>query len=434
MMYNHEILSRYSASFSILLLALAIGSCQNNPESSSLGKQFVDSQTRVSLIDTFSVRLSTVILDTLVTSGTENILVGNYRDEAFGGVSSESYVQIGVPESFDVQSDDLYDSLRLILTYNQYSFGDTTRIQTMFVHQLTEGIEYEYGTAITSNKSFDYSSGPIGSIVYLPTPNVSGATLSIPIDDNLGRRLFEQLTEASESVMDNDVFCEYFPGLVLRPDPGSTGSIVGFTATGEDLRLVLYTRKADTYQENPITFKLRDSTRQFNHIVHDFTSTRLAGLTKQRFALPSEQSGGISFLQGCVGLAIRVDFPSLPEALLYSKSTLLAARLSISPKNSSYRESTLPSSLVLYETNGLNTLISGVASSTLTADYEYNDQTVYTFDLTEYLRSEFADSYVDPEKGLLIVLSSDEIASRFARLIGDANAKNTRLSLYYLSY
>jgi hypothetical protein len=417
-----------------LLLVLAFGSCQNNPESSSLGSQFVDSETRVSLIDTFSVRLSTVIFDTMVTSGTEQILVGDFHDDVFGGISSESYMQIGVPESYDVQSEDLFDSLRLILTYNQYFFGDTTRTQTMFVHRLTEGIEYEYGNVITSQSSFSYNSTPLGSIEYLPTPGVSGATLSIPIDDNLGRRLLEQLAEASEAVTDNEAFNDYFPGLLLRTDPASTGNIVGFTASGEGLRLVLYTRKADTYEDNPIMFKLRDSTRQFNHIVHDFASTPLTALTKQRIALPSGQTGGASYAQGCVGLAIRVDFPSLPEALLYARSTLLAARLSISPQNNSYSESSLPSNLVLYESDGLNTLGSGIATSTLSADYEYKDRTTYSFDVTEYLRSGLADSYVDPEEGLLITLPSNELTSRFSRLIGDAHSKNTKLSLYYLSY
>lgn len=431
---QYLVYSGYISLAFLILMALTSGGCQDNPESNSLGEEFVDSQTRVSLIDTFSVNLSTVILDTMITSGTGNILIGNYRDEQLGRIASESYLQLGIPESFDVQSRDLYDSLRLILTYNQYAFGDTTRSQRILVHQLTEEIGYDYSAGIASSTSFGYEQTPLGALSYLPSPNGSSTTLSIPIDDDLGRWLFQQLEDVAETMTNNASFRTYLPGLLLKADPTTTGGIIGFHATSADLRLVLYTRKADTFEENPITFALQDSSRQFNHIVHDFSATQLASLKEQRFPLVSGKTGGSSFLQGGVGLAIRVDFPTLSEALLIPNSTLLSAELSLFPRQASYQVIGLPSDLTVYESDGLNRIVSINGYSTLTVDDLYGEETAYTFDLTNFLRAELADSYVDPEHGLLIMLTPGDATTCFSRLMIDATSRHTKLSLYYLSY
>ncbi len=155
---------------SILFCLLVSSSCQDNPGEYSLGREFLESQTAVFLIDTFAVSLSTVIFDTVSTSGTGNVLIGSYRDNVFGRMRSDSYFQIGIPESPDVQEDDHYDSLILMIRYNGYYFGDTSKSQRIVAYRLTENIEFDYGNVITSHTNFDYDPTPIGSLVYAPTP------------------------------------------------------------------------------------------------------------------------------------------------------------------------------------------------------------------------------------------------------------------------
>ena len=79
--------------FTFIALGILFNACDENPQQFKLGEEFIDSQTQLNVIDTFSVKLSTVIYDTIVTSGTENILVGNYRDDVFGKIKSNSYTQ-----------------------------------------------------------------------------------------------------------------------------------------------------------------------------------------------------------------------------------------------------------------------------------------------------------------------------------------------------
>ena len=93
----------------IFISCLFFKACDKNPAKFTLGEEYIESQTDLTLIDTFSVSLSTVILDTVITSGTGSMLIGSYRDDIFGKITSHSYFQIGIPDSFDVEDDDIYD-------------------------------------------------------------------------------------------------------------------------------------------------------------------------------------------------------------------------------------------------------------------------------------------------------------------------------------
>ncbi len=419
----------------IFISAIFMNTCNKDPGKFTLGEEFIESQTDLNAIDTFSVSFSTVILDTVATSGTGSLLIGNYRDDIFGKITSHGYFQIGIPESFDVEEDDVYDSLRMVIKYNNYFFGDTTQSQKISIHQLTENIELDDDNVITSETSFSYDPDPIGSIVYTPRPNNPVDSLIIQISDVIGLDLFSKLKDNSEILTDDETFINYFHGLVLVADEGYEGSIIGFNASQSDAKLVLYTRRSAELTAERINYEfgLASTSKQFNHIIHDFTSTQLSLLIDQRNKLSSIETDGLSFVQGGIGVIVKINFPSLGEILLFDKGTILKAQLSISPlpNNNGFD---LPSILYLYESDKLNRMISTVTSSTLTVDELYNEETAYSFDITEYLSDELADSYVDPEEGLLITLSPNDLKTTFGRLIVDAQNQNSELKIYYLSY
>lgn len=435
----------FQIKFTILFIFISylfFYSCSENPGEFTLGEEFIESQTDLSLIDTFSVKLSTVLLDTVETSGTGNLLIGYYQDDSFGKITSNSYFQIGIPDCLNVKNDDTYDSLNLVIRYNKYSFGDTTTSQCISVHQLTENIEYDYNDVITSNTSFSYNPDQIGSIIYTPKPNNSIDTLAIKISDQIGLDLFAKLRDNSEVLADTESFRNYFHGMVLIADDAYEGSIIGFKANENDLKLILYTSRG-TFNSEKINYEfcLNSPSKQFNNIKHDFTSTQLENLLEQRNELASDETGGFAFLQGGIGLAIRVDFPSLQEILLYKRGKIAEAQLSVVPSPNSYIDSDLPSALNIYESDRLNRrhgLVlnnqGSTASSTLILDELYHEETAYLFDVAKYLNDELDDSYVDPGNGLLITLPSGDLKSSFYRLILDAHNHNTKLKIYYLTY
>ncbi len=425
---------------SIFISGLFLNTCDENPAKFTLGEEFVESKTDLSLIDTFSVNLSTVILDTVLTSGTGSLLIGNYRDDIIGKITSHSYFQIGKPDSYEVQYDEIYDSLKLILRYNRYSFGDTTQSQKILVHQLSEKIETDNDEIITSATSFDFYPDPIGSIIYQPEPTNDMDTVAIKISDNIGLDLFTKLRENSEILTSTESFIDYFHGLVLMADEMYEGSIVGFNTANATLTLYTNRGTAGTEKIN-YEFALENSSKQFNNIVHDFSQTQLNPLVKQRHELSSTKCGGLSFLQGGIGLLIRVDFPSLQEILLIDRGTIVEAQLCISALKNSSKEVDLPSELYIYKSNKLNRINEivynnqgGVVTPNLNLDELYNEDTTYLFDITKYLNDELADSYIDPENGLLITLPYSDSGTSFDRLIMDSHHKNTKLKIYFFKY
>lgn len=425
----------------IVISSFIFNACIENPGEFTIGEEFIESKTNLALIDTFSVSLSTVILDTIICNGTGSLLIGNYSDEYFGKVSSMGYLQIGVPDSYNFLDDEKYDSLSLIIKYNNYSYGDTAKSQKISVHQLTEKIEYSYEEVIPSQTSFSFNSNPIGSIKYIPKPNSLTDSLSIRISDDIGHDLFTKLKENSEIITDNETFIKYFHGLVIKAED-TQGAIVGFQASTDDVRLVLYTSREVLTTENKFyEFGLYNITKQFNNITHNFSSTQLSNLVEQQTKLSNTKTGGLSFLQGGTGLTIKIDFPSLSDILLFERGIIMEAELSIHPLVNSYNNFSLPSELFIYKANNQNSINDElstekgyVASSTLDLNELYEEETIYNFDVTDYINEGLGSSYIDPEKGLLISLSSDNLQKSFYRLIIDAQNKKTNLKIYYLTY
>ncbi|HEX7869977.1 MAG TPA: DUF4270 family protein, partial [Chryseobacterium sp.] len=96
---------------------------------------------KVILIDTLTVEMSTINFDSLVTSNKSRVLVGNYDDPLFGKVKSNSYFQLASDSYSLISSTDteaanyVFDSISMILKYDNYYYGDTTKVQTFDIHR-----------------------------------------------------------------------------------------------------------------------------------------------------------------------------------------------------------------------------------------------------------------------------------------------------------
>jgi len=411
--------------------------CEDDSGNYTLGERFIESQTAITLIDTFSVSLSTVILDELETFGKEKILIGNYDDNYLGRIVCRSYFKIGVPTRINFDQNDTYDSLNLIIKYNGSFWGDTTNNQIINVYQLSENIDFNEEGILTNRSTFNYNPNPIGTITYTPEPTSDEDSLLIKINDNIGLDLFTKLKDGSDEVDDNDRFVDYFHGLVLIADDTYEGVVVGFDATANDAKLVLHTTRSAEHEIEEIEheFGMYDSTKQFNQIIYDLSSTQLSSLTEQRYELPSANSNGLAFLQNGIGLLIRVDFPSLSNILMFEQGTIVKAELELLlEKTDDYPD--VSSNIYLYKTNMINALQNLVASSSkTTTGGSYEEVTIYSFDITDYLNGELNDFHFDTETdGLLLSFLSSRLGSSLERLIIDNNSPKTKLKLYYLTY
>jgi len=85
--------------------------------------------------------------------------------------------------------------------------------------------------------------------------------------------------------------------------------------------------------------------------------------------------------------------------------------------------------------NGYLTDQSGEAvTGTLVLDKLYNENTSYSFDITNFITKELADNYVDYNHGILIGMNENKLLSTIDRVEVEAKMPRVKLKLYYVTY
>lgn len=111
---------------------LLLISC-NDDATYTIGEDFLDVDTHVIVTDTVSVLASTIQLDSVSTTNASRLLIGALQDAEFGNLKAQTYFNL-LASSYDIDNDATYDSIGVILYYDRYYYGDTTKIQTFKVH------------------------------------------------------------------------------------------------------------------------------------------------------------------------------------------------------------------------------------------------------------------------------------------------------------
>jgi hypothetical protein len=408
----------------------------------SLGSDFVEPHTKMILTDTFRIELSTVMMDSLSTSGTGVALVGDYKDNEFGKTSCTSYFEVGLPTVTTIVSKAEFDSCSFILTYSKYFYGDTTSLMSLSIHQLTENILLQSNGYLYNNSKFQYSKISIGSRIFHPNPLSSDSTLKISVNE-FGKNLFSLFQNKDEIISTSDLFRDYIKGFVLTSGNDNNNEILGFDADSLHTFIKIYYHVTEeTTKEQVLSIALSNKNKQFNSIQHDFANTSLAAIdSASHHRILSSQSGGRSFLQAGVGLFPKIQFPTLQDIFLKNRWKLLQAVLVIVPVKTSYDIFSLPENLYLYDTdkhnynNGYLTDQSGnIVKGTFVLDKLYNENTSYSFDITNFITKELADNYVDYNHGILVGMNENKLFSSIDRLEIEDKAPRVKLKLYYVTY
>lgn len=402
------------------------------------GVSFVESTTQLAIIDTFKVDLSTVFVDSVSTSGTGIAFAGGYSDKIFGAVKSEGYFEPGYLNP-SIPQNAVFDSAVAYFKYSGYSFGDTLSQISLSIHRLNERITPNINGYLYNKSHFAYSDTASGSVTFYPRPGSLG-TVRITVND-FGEELFEKYKHRDEDLNTENGFLNWANGFVLKSDSGN--AIIGFLVDNSQTFLKLYYHVPDINNITSfvnLTFGVNTS-RQFNSVSNDFRESDLAGISTSDFAVPSDQTGDMAFLQAMVGLLPKVQFPTLQDIFMNSQWKVLRAELVFDPVKGSYDYLDLPKQLCLYGTDKYNNIGSAIVDasqnvilSSLTIDKLYNENTSYTIDITTFITGEFANGYFNNEHALLIGLQQSEINKKFDRLQIECKNRKVKLRLYYLNY
>lgn len=435
----------FSLGLTFLFILFAISSCQK--QYINFGTGFIDNSiTNLILVDTATVEVSTVYVDSFVTANTNTILAGKYKDEAFGAITAQSFLQVGLPNSttYDMPNGSVFDSLEIILKLNKSFYGDTTVPYTVSVFQLLEPITFPSQQQYTfyNNETRAFSPTKLGSNQVVVNPTTRD-TISIKLSQALGQDLFNKMQSKDPVSQTLPEFLAYFKGLAISGGLGNN-LVLGFN---DSLKMRLHYHKPDVIvTKTYVDFGINQVNYQFNNINVDRTGTPIAALNSTNRQLLSTNTHNAGFSQYISGAVVKLRFPYL--ANLYELPNfikIIKAQLVIKPVPGSYAGFyTLPPRLRLSATDQNNLLgadLSGASASGAAAvqygnlyiDNLYGAQTAYTYDLTNYLQAQLSTTTTN-QNGLLVLPPAQ--ATLFNRiLIANGNTTNykTQVNIYYAS-
>ncbi len=438
----HYRLKRYY--FALLILLLSLQACEK--AYIDTGSDFVDNNTtNIVVVDSATLEISTVYVDSFISSATGTILCGNYTDPQFGKISAQSFVQLGIPvETYSIPAGSVFDSVRLLLKGNNSFYGDTSLPYTISVHQLTDVLKTAPDqTGFYNHHKRTYTATPLASRQLL-FRSVTNDSIALKLPAALGQDLFDKLRTNATTIQSNEQFINYFKGLAITGN-GSNNLVAGFK---DSLTMRLYYHKPGTYAEKvQIDFRLNDKALQFNNISINRTGTAIAALgpgAKQLYTPQTQQTG---FGQYITGSMVKIRVPYLRGLLqLPDYAKIIRASLVVKPLRNSYPTAfPLPARLGLVTTDNANQPGAYLtaydnASGQFTAQFGnlkidnlYGTATAYTYDITAYLQEQIAIT-TNNKNGLLLL--ADNPTSAFNRVaIGDGtNAEGkTKLIIYYAS-
>ncbi len=415
----------------LLLSLVLLAACQ---EPGSIGADLApkDDGPEVYYTDTATIRTSTVLLDSVATSGAALLLAGRYRDSRLGSVQAGTVTEFGFEGEPAVAEGVVYDSLVLSLDY-AYSYGDTNQVQQLHVHPLDEALSAEK-TYYNSDR-VAYRSAPLGSKTFTPRPGTR-APLRIRLEDALGRALLDELEDGNFT---EEAFKSLLKGVVVFPGGGDNGAILGFKA-GSDSTVIRLHYHADDLSRKPetVAFKVKESSVRFNQLQSDRSGTLLAPLQRTRQALDAALTGDETFLLSGIGLVTRLDFPYLRKFGELFPLGINRAELVVRPVGNSYnRQYPLPGRLDLFEVDGANRrrAAEALTQALLTEDL-VNQDWFYKAALTDYVIAGIAAGPIH-RNGLHLTFGLSAFRQSAEKLVlgGAAHPKDpVKLRVYYTRF
>ena len=408
----------------------------------TMGNDFIDSQTRLQVIDTFKVDLSTVLLDSIPASSTKVALIGSHVDKFFGSVKCETYFDLAYQTFPEIDEKAIYDSSVIVMVYSGYSYGDTLSQMSLNVHMLAENIEPYANGSLYNNSSFDYLPEVTGSASFYPSPNSADTSLSIPVN-TLGEELFNLIKEKDENLSSADWFSDYIKGFLITSGNTNNKAVIGFVADKDNifLRIYYHLEKEELIMKE-ITIEMGLESHQFNNVNYDPSGTPLDDIKTEK-EISANQSDNKGYMQGMTGLMSKMRFPTLQSILAVQRWKILRAELIIRPGESSYSDLDLSGKMYLYETDRKNRInwnyyLMDDKGNALIPIYEfdelYAEEARYTFDITNFLNAEFADAYFDYDHGLLLGFEYGKFRSSLDRLLIEGKNPPVKLKIYFLTY
>lgn len=443
----------------VLLCAaiLLLCSCERESNTYEVGNSLMSAQSKVAMIDTLTLKMSTIMKDSVVTSGKSAIMVGNIKDHTFGTVNSVSMFEL-TPASYSLAATTnvVFDSIVMYLTNNDFYYGDTLKTFKLDVHPMADRIKLNNGYLYNSS-DLKYSSVSIGSAEFFPRPNTDSSFVRIKLDQSYGQNIFNLLK--TKDATSQEYFLNFYKGLALVPSSNNNAMLrFGINSSYETqisnatkekvsnvVRMYYHTASVNGTEEVKYTLDLNpSSTYQYNKIKSDFTGSDLAGLTPSN-PIESKNLGNRTYLMAGIGVYTKVEIPYLKTLKnLYTNYRIISADLSLSPAAGYYSNQFYnPMVMHYYLGDKKNNIISSFVetdgtteiTASLTDTSEFQSDYGYSFSLLNYVNTILSETATSNYNVLIYPSSYTDVLSGKTVFGDEKNSTNpAKLKLYILGY
>ena len=423
------------------LFCLLLASCRD--EASSAGGKWVESSFYNIQTDTCTVLLSTILADSVATSGDSICQIGHYSGTTWGDIQASFYAEYSVPSvSLNEETTYRFDSITIIMSPSGSYLGDTISTpQHIYMHKLTSNMALDKDGYLYNTTSYPYEATPFATLTFKNQP-VKKKKLELRLPDEFGQELLGLMKDQSIYFRSQDYFRSYLKGIAFVPDKADK-CISGFGVSDSSMYIKLYYSQITSSITNMSTVFTPSSTLKYNKTVQDRSNSILADIVPgSNNALSSNKTEHQAVVQGMVGNYVKIEFPHLNNLLLQGDMvTIESAMLYLYPIDGTYdTEMPLPSSLSMYTLDDSNVAQEAITDSygtsvqdgSLVSDKSVANGTYYTFDITSFLQDNLGTFGMNRQNLMLMLPNSEFSTTLNGVTFGDQNREHNKLKLVVL--
>jgi hypothetical protein len=448
----------------ISIVAFFVSCNSDSLDEHEIGNNIIDKTTEVITIDTFKMKSSTVLLDSVITSGFPSFVFGRYEDKFLGDIHADVYATMSLGGAFvkpkkviagsEVRIPIQFDSIAFIAYTNKRYYGDTLKIQNIEFKRVIEDMELPTNkNTFHREQTFkvdpqtiwkgDFNLKPVKQSNYNKEKDENrekylskGIYLSMKSSEaiQLGKDIVKLVNDEDVIVEENAKWNKYFKGLLIKA--GANNTAMFYFTPNERCKIRVY--YSDTAYEDkgkmkfhdfPITTAFHKSTGFVNYYSdRSKTPNKLDRLVKQKYKLESELTDNLAFVQGGLGLYTKIKMPKVEDLnTLGISGGLLKAEMLLYPKKDSYDDEMykLPTNpMVVFRSNRNNdfkqVLPNSAASGALSLVFRQNvnnkSESYYSIDMTNYVNQLIVGGQ-EYHEAILIGFDGKQVGNTYDRLI-----------------
>lgn len=436
-------------------------------ENAGFGSDLVnDVSVQLEAWDTLSLKMSTVKYDTVITSGSSRMLVGNLQrveGQRPGTLDAKGVFQLSASisklnsllqfSSIGEKRFFQYDSASFKMTFDGYSLGKEEGTATYKLFQLKETLEYPKdkfalynltGIAEAKEGNF-YDQDMLLGEQTVTLEEGETDSIEFKLSDVFVKGVFDHIANRTEgNGLSQDSLRNFLKGFVIASEQ-TDDFVAGFTFGSIRMKINFH----DTLELSPearmleINYNVVNNNAlikdlSFNQYDTDFTEDpmfeRAVGEdTSKPIEVSTNETNQVGYLWTEVGMGVRVEIPSLYD--FYDQFENIIPGRSTLTLRAAFLEGVDPfrnmNSLLLFKVNEDNEIIKSYGpTGGLVLDREFGKNTYYKVDVSDFIAEQLLDRRSNGNALLMTLNRTTDTPSGLESLvIGASNSKELKSNI-----